>query len=386
VVFAWLRFINVGVWGYDGFVGDLRSRVIHLVDGQERSDARNLRTGILVGDEPVTPVGRFAELFRVAWTDLRRMLLSFTQPGVAVVAVDTIRQRVAGTLALAARVGRANAAIVGRHGHCDLYLHADPTLALRHLVLLAHPITSTKETTYRLLDLRTRTAFSDESGKRLEALTANGPTFVRVGTYVLFLMPTGPDDAGPWPEDPVEAWSCVPERVYVEESEAEPDRWRRWRRGGPMTEAAAPLAAGTGVKDYHSRESVTMVRTSPGPSRASMSGVRDEAMIGTLTLSAGGHRQSMTVGAAAARSGVLVGRYERCDTHGASVLAHHGISRVHVLLVDVDGVLYAIDTGSTNGIFASGGKEEVRVTALASGAELVLGDDLARMEWRAGAA
>jgi hypothetical protein len=364
--------------------------VIHLVDGQERSDARNLRTGIMVGDEPIAPAARFADLFKVAWTDLRRMLLTFTQPGIAVVAVDTIRKRVAGTLALAARVGRANAAIIGRHGHCDLYLHADPTLALRHLVLLAHPISNTNETTYRLLDLRTRTAFADEGGKRLEALTANGPTFVRVGTYALFLLPTGPDDATGWPEDPAQAWSCVPERVYVEESEAEPDRWRRWRRGGPMSDTRAALAAGTGVKDFHSQvranDSVTMVRTSPGPSRASVSGVRDEAMIGTLTLRAGGKQQSMAVGAAAARTGVLVGRYERCDTHGASVLAHHGISRVHVLLVDVDGVLYAIDTGSTNGIFATDGKEEVRVTALASGSELVLGDDLARMEWRAGAA
>jgi hypothetical protein len=367
--------------------------VIHLVDGQERSDARNLRTGILVGDEPITPTGRFAELFRVAWPDLRRMLLTFTQPGVAVVAVDTIRQRVAGTLALAARVGRANAAIIGRHGHCDLYLHADPTLALRHLVLLAHPISSTRETTYRLLDLRTRTAFADEAGKRLEALTANGPTFVRVGTYVLFLLPTGPDDAAGWPEDPTEAWSCVPERVYVEESEAEPDRWRRWRRGGVMSDARS-LAAGTGVKDFQSQQrdsrndSVTMVRTSPGPSRASITGTgaRDEPIAGMLTLRAGGKQQSMAVGATAAKTGVLVGRYERCDTHGASVLAHHGISRVHVLLVDVDGVLHAIDTGSTNGIFTSGGTEEVRVTALASGAELVLGDDLARMEWRAGAA
>ncbi|HTJ44659.1 MAG TPA: FHA domain-containing protein [Kofleriaceae bacterium] len=369
-------------------MGDLRSRVIHLADGQDRADARNLRTGIIVGDEPIVPGGRFAELFRVAWTDLRRMLLSFTQPGIAVVAVDTIRQRVAGTLALAARVGRANAAIIGRHGHCDLYLHADPALALRHLVLVAHPISDTREVTYRLLDLRTRTAFADEAGKRLEALTASGPTFVRVGTYCLFLLPTGPDDAAGWPEEAAEAWKCVPERVYVEESEAEPDRWRR-RKNRMQPATRGPLASGTGVVDPFdkARESVTMVRTSPGPSRATITGVHDEPMIGSIMLTAGGRSETLKVGASAVKTGVLVGRYERCDTHGASVLAHHGISRVHVLVLDIDGALYAIDTGSTNGIYLGRlgrEKEEVRIAALAAGAELVLGDDLARMEWRPG--
>jgi FHA domain len=398
-------------------VGDLRSRVIHLADGQDRADARNLRTGVVVqGEEPMVPAARFAELFRIAWPELRRMLIGFAQPGVAVVAVDSVRRRVAGTLALAAQIGRANAAIIGRHGHCDLYLHADPQLALRHLVLVAHPVTSSApvegapprqfgDVTYRLLDLRTRTAFSDEGGRRLEALTASGPTFVKVGTYALFLLPTGPDEANQWPgeDDADQAWACVPERVYLQEAEAEPDRWRRGRHGNAMVPATpsrgaahastperGALASGTGVLDPWHRESATLVRTSPGPSRASLVSAHDperDPRLGTITLSSSGRREALEVGAAAARTGVLVGRYERCDTHGATVLAHHGISRVHVLVVDVDGVLYAIDTGSTNGIYdpnrvTGDRKSEVRITPLAAGAELVLGDDLARMEWR----
>ncbi len=348
---------------------------------------------MIVGNEVVTPAARFAELFRIAWPDLRRMLLGFAQPGVAVVAVDTVRQRVAGTLALAAQIGRANAAVIGRHGHCDLYLHADPALALRHLVLVAHPVapgSNFRDVTYRLLDLRTRTAFADEAGRRLEALTASGPTFVKVGTYAMFLLPTGPDEGNEWPEDAAQAWACVPERVYLKEAEAEPDRWRRKRSGGAqMTPISrGELAAGTGVVDPWHRESATLVKTSPGPSRASVTGApspvhahaNDGDTRGTITLTAAGRSESLAVGAAAAQTGVLVGRYERCDTHGATVLAHHGISRVHVLIVDVDGVLYAIDTGSTNGIFRD--HAEVRVAPLADGASLVLGDDLARMEWR----
>jgi len=361
-------------------VGDLRSRVIHLVDGQDRAGARNQRTGVLIG-EAAPPPTKFAELFRLAWPDLRRLLLGFAQPGVAIVAVDTVKKRVAGTLGLAAQIGRASAAVVGRHGHADLYLEADPSLALRHLAVIVHPQTAGGEVTYRLLDLRTRTAFSDESGRRLEALTAAGPTFVRVGSYVLYILCTG--ESGPWPEDAADAWQCVPERVYVEEADAEPDRWQRRRKHGAIPAQANGLAAGTGVVDPWEREgsraSITLVKTSPGPSRARLDRVGDGEIWGTLRLRAGGRSEALTVGQSAARTGVLIGRYERCDTHGATVLAHHGISRVHVLVVEIEGALYAIDTGSTNGVYQA--SAEVRVARLAPGTELVLGDDLARLEW-----
>lgn len=353
----------------------MRSRIIHLVDGQDRSDARNLRTSVMVRGDQVAPPVRidFASMFAIAWPDLRRLVLGFGEPGVAVVAVDLIKRRVAGTLALAARIGRANAAIIGRHGQCDLFLHADPTLALRHLVLIAHPQNSSGEVTYRLVDLRTQTAFADESGRRLESLTASGPTFVQVGSYALFLLDTS-DAPTAWPEEPREAWPCVPERVYVEETAAEPDRWKRNRPSG------APLAAGTGVVDVWGRQSVTMVQTQPGPSRAriDLSNEEDPAT-GALRLSSAGRTQLMPVGGAAARAGLLVGRYERCDTRGASVLAHHGISRVHALVIEIEDVMYAIDTGSTNGIYA--GANTVRIAPMGRGAELVLGDALATMEW-----
>lgn len=359
-------------------MGQMRSRIIHLVDGQDRSDARNLRTSVLVrGDTPAVPVRLdYASLFAIAWPDLRRLVLGFGEPGVAVVAVDLVKRRVAGTLALAARVGRANAAIIGRHGQCDLFLHADPTLALRHMVLIAHPHTSSREVTYRLVDLRTQSAFSDESGRRLESLTASGPTFVQVGSYALFFLDTS-DAPTPWPEDPREAWQCVPERVYVEETAAEPDRWKRGRGGAP---SQAGLAAGTGVVDSWGRQSVTLVQTQPGPARARLDlSTDDDPATGALKLSSAGRTQTLSVGRGSARSGLLVGRYERCDTRGASVLAHHGISRVHALVIEIDGVMYAIDTGSTNGIFA--GDATVRIAPMGQGAPLVLGDALATMEW-----
>jgi hypothetical protein len=382
-------------------VGARKTRIVNLDDGQDRREAQNLRTGVVLADES-RPAGSsralpFRELFDSAWSEMRRVVLAFDQPGIAVVAVDSIKKRVAGSMCLAAKDGRANAAIVGRHGQCDLYLHADPALSLRHMVVLVHPIKASGEVGYRVIDLRTRTAFCDEGGRRLEALTAEGPMFLQVGGYALFFLVTG--DEGAWPEDAAQAWQCIPERVYLEEAIAEPDRWRRRRRGMPIpvttSNPALPgaggqsqsgdFAAGTGVGAALAppvvRDSITLVRTQTGPARARVDGPQpsDGPPIGTLRLSAGGKCQAMALGHDAASAGVLLGRYERCDTHGATVFAHHGISRVHLLVVEVEGALYAVDTGSTNGTYQ--GADEVRIVPLASGTELVFGDGLARMEW-----
>jgi hypothetical protein len=101
-----------------------RTRIVELRRGVERGEADNRRTGVMVAD--ALPTLPFARLFPIAWPELRRLLCSFTIPGIVVVAVDAVGKRIAGTLCLAAKVGAANAAIVGRHGHCDLYLEGDP--------------------------------------------------------------------------------------------------------------------------------------------------------------------------------------------------------------------------------------------------------------------
>jgi len=377
-------------------MGARKTRIVFLEDGQDRREAENLRTGVVVSDRE----GRmpFRELFTAAWPEMRRVIVGFDQPGVAVVAVDSVKRRVAGTLCLAAKDDRANAATVGRHGQCDLYLHSDPALSLRHLAIVVHPIHAavkggdapagrmSGEIAFRVLDLRTRTAFKDEQGRRLEAVTAEGPVFLQVGGYALFFLVTG--DEGLWPEDADQAWQCIPERVYLDEAPAEPDRWRR-RRGIPIPvtpDAANPFAAGTGVHDTPPppREAITLVRTQPGPARAQVELRLDdgELPLGTLRLTSGGMTQAMLLGAHAAQTGVLLGRYERCDTHGATVFAHHGISRVHLLIVEIEGRLYAMDTGSTNGTFETGGAAgPLRIVPLGNGSQLIFGDNLARMEW-----
>jgi hypothetical protein len=376
-----------------------RTRIVELRRGVERGEADNRRTGIMVAD--ALPAPPFARLFPIAWEEMRRLLCSFTVPGVVVVAVDTVNKKVAGTLCLAAKVDQGNAAVIGRHGHCDLYLEGDPALSLRHLALVVAPLAagaSRPAVGFRVLDLRTRSAFLDEQGRRLESVTAEGPTFLAVGSHALFFIVSGEDPT--WPESATDAWKCIPERVYLDELEAEPDRWRRRRRYGQdhveePTDGAGNLAEGTGVHDPELgvAESVpppggdpariTLVRTQPGPSRAQVSLLADdERELGQLVVTSRGKTQKIAVGERAASGGILLGRYERCDTHGATVVSHHGISRVHLLIVTIGKDVYAIDTGSTNGTYRDGSDAEVRVTRLDEAQELILGEDLARVKWK----
>lgn len=355
----------------------------------------------MVGGEAL-PTLPFARLFPVAWEELRRLLCSFTVPGVVVVAVDAIQRRVAGSLCLAAKVGQANAAIVGRHGHCDLYLEGDPALSLRHLAIVVSPLSAgarEPEVGFRVLDLRTRGAFVDEQGRRLESVTAEGPTFLAAGGHALFIIESGEETV--WPESAAEAWKCIPERVYLDERDAEPDRWRRRRKlahpepargfDEPTDGGNSEFAAGTGVVDpapvrkppVSDPARITLVRTQPGPARARVSLIgEDDQEIGSLTVSSDGKSQRIAIGERAADSGILLGRYERCDTHGASVVSHHGISRVHLLLLTVGGEVYAIDTGSTNGTFRVGADAEIRIARLDEHTELILGEDLVRVKWK----
>jgi hypothetical protein len=249
----------------------------------------------------------------------------------------------------------------------DLYLDSDPSLSLRHLVVILHPLAAGEpDARYRLVDLRTAGAFMDENGRRLESLEAEGPVFIGCGRYGIFFLPTG--DELPWPDDPEEGWECIPDRVYLEDTIAEPDRWHRRRH---------KARAG---KDGR-KKGRTMVQTFRGPMRARRRLLADgEAPLGELEITSREGANTIIIGPAATDEGILLGRYERCDTEGLPVLSHGSISRVHFLMIRIAGQLYAVDAASTNGVFVDG--EEVRVQAMSFGQRLMLGSELAHLHWR----
>jgi hypothetical protein len=349
-----------------------KTRVVRLRTGKFREDAVNAVTQVFDPERSLAGVS-FEELFRRNYDAIRSICEGFEQPGLALIAVDSTG--VTASACMAAKPDRINVAVVGRHGMADLYLEGDATLSLRHLAVILHPRPASDDIRFRILDLRTALAFVDENGRRLEALEAEGPVFIRCGAYPVFFLPTG--DEIPWPDEPGAGWECIPERIYFDEELAEPDRWERrrlrarWQGADerPRRPRRAGRPAGT-----------TRVQTFRGPVLAHRRLVaEEEEPMGELRIHSDAGTTGIAIGARAAREGVLFGRYDRCDNEGVPVLTHISISRVHVLVLEIAGQLYAIDTASTNGVFADG--EEVRLVPLEYDQRLVLGDNLASVRW-----
>jgi len=301
------------------------------------------------------------DMFLDAYIQFADLCREVDEPGLALLAVDETTGRAAGLVRLRARPGRHVAAIIGRHDQCDLFLDRHASLALRHVVVLLDPVTSYKrgETTvrYRLMDLRTETAFMDEHGKAMRGLRAEGPAIMRIANHAIFVLPLG--DATDWPQSAVDAWSMLPERVYFDELQYVPDG----------TQTITP-------RNTDTRRS--MIYRTQGPRDTGMSLVESGDTAGHLTIIGVTRTGVLSIGEQALRDGVLMGRYARCD--GAALLEDASLSRVHAMLVSVDDKLLVIDTASRNGTWETG-QASSRVIVVNSGTEINLGKHT-RIRWR----
>jgi pSer/pThr/pTyr-binding forkhead associated (FHA) protein len=273
-----------------------------------------------------------------------------------------------GSAAVAAKPGVANVVTIGRHGHADIFLDEDPGLSLRQGAIVVYPRAEGAAVRFRILDLKSARPFEDEQGKPLEALEAEGPVLLRAGAYALFVLPqaaASPAPAGP----PERAWDEMPDRVYLEEAVRAAGRGEAGLRFSPPHASRAALdAAGT------------LVVPLPGPIFEHERLQRDcETPRGRLVVRCEGREMTLVLGQTAVTRGVILGRYERCDGSGARILSHPGISRVHALVIEIAGQLYAIDTGSTNGLWVR--NEPVRMAKLAPGLAVGLAGGIATLEW-----
>jgi hypothetical protein len=267
---------------------------------------------------------------------------------------------------LRARFDRYVASIIGRHDHCDLFLPANADLALRHLIVVLEPVRSwsrgNTNVGYRIYDLRTEQGFSDEHDRPLRGMRADGPAVVRCAGHTLVMLPLG--DPSDWPERGADAWSMLPERVYFDELEHSP-------RGSLQAIEHRPRA--------RSERSVVMRTT--GTRDTGMGLVDNGDLAGTLELYGRDRHGVVSVGAAALKDGVLLGRYARCDGH--MLLEDPKLSRVHALLVQVDDALLCIDTASRNGTRVTG-MPDARVIEVDERMELQLGTrTMASWRWAA---
>ncbi|GMR24694.1 MAG: hypothetical protein BMS9Abin37_3278 [Acidobacteriota bacterium] len=281
---------------------------------------------------PAPPHHAAGELFFEYYDSIRDWLHDRKQLGLAVVALDEHGVQAKGYLR--AHENRVNTAIVGRHEKADIFLGDDPALSLRHLAVIVSPSSPRKPLSFRVVDLRTPSGFTDQHGTHLRSCEADGPFFIRCGRYSLLFAPGSRDGSG-WPDEPEDVWASLRHRDAAALSLPHP----------------ATLEDGL-LSD-------------------------DEEPLGELVIASEEGVGTMPVGRRAARSGILLGRSDRCD--GDALLSNPHISRVHVLIVEIAGSLYAIDTASKNGVWGHGAEE--RAQLLESGATFSL-CGLARVEWR----
>jgi hypothetical protein len=314
-----------------------------------------------------SPAGSFEEIFRQYYPAFRKLLNDHREPGLALVVASG--EGLEASAWLAAKEDDVNAWIIGRHSSAEVFLPSEPALSLRHLAVILYRREDERPARFRVLDLRTAIAFADEQGNRLEAVEAQGPLLIRCASFAIFLVPTVRSE-DPWPEDPDVAWMRIPERVYLERESADPARWLV-PAGGARQVVPQVLQAG------HS--GTTLVDSFPGPVFGAWVLEGSGPARGELVVHSASGRVSLPVSVSAARQGVLLGRYERCDTAGLPVLSSDKLSRVHLLVIEIEGVLYALDTASTNGSWLPAGP--LRATRVEPGRKIMLARD-ASVEWR----
>ncbi len=350
-----------------------RLRFVQLDAGQRRDAGFDVRT-CCAPPVAVRAGVPYEALFMAHYAEIRRFCRDMGGAGVAAIAVHVPSCRLAGRLWLSARAGRPTAAIIGRHRFADLLLRDDEEMSLRHLALILHPVRSWArgDCRFTVLDLRTQRAFRDEAGRMLEGVRCEGPALLACGDYALFFLQTG--DRSDYPPLSADAWAMMPRRVYLDERGAEPDRWARRR-----------LRHGRAPQPHWEGEAYTSVTAIRGAVRAEDGLVLEgEAPIGALRILTGAGVRCVEVGPAAAGRGIVLGRYARCDS--SELFSDAAVSRTHLLLIRVDGTLYAVDTASTFGSYVRRGERLHPIRELALPAEgeveLALVDGRARVRWQ----
>jgi hypothetical protein len=251
--------------------------------------------------------------------------------GVLVLAFDESTTAI-GQAWLKASLDKTRAAIIGRHSMCSLAMPQHyQEISLRHLAVLIRAIDH-EQVRVRIFDLNTPTGFRDEEGRVLQAVVTEGPTFLQLGRVLLMILVT--DESSPIPDDPEDAYACIPPRVFMEE-----------RPGTAGYKERRPSGAG-GISP-----GATMIRSKPGLLVAAGELLQsDEMEVGTLVVRSGGGAVRRPVGASTLERGILIGRYARCDV-GATFDEDSRLSRVHFLVTREAGEVIGVDTASTNGSF-----------------------------------
>lgn len=240
------------------------------------------------------------------------------------------------------------AGTLGRHGNVDLHVPHEAGLSLRHCLFLVRR--EGEGVLAHVVDLSSSAGLRLEDQTLVSAVAACGPFFLHVPGAIVACFPTG----GPlaWDPDAMPAFESLAPRRILKRLEA---------RDSP--------SPSRGPVRVVSREATVTVVAGPVQIDAGTLLEPGEVPAGELLLASREGRERLRVGLSALDRGVVVGRYDRCA--GGAALSHHGISRVHALLIRRDERLFLADAGSTNGTWL--GDREIKCARLEERASYELG-------------
>jgi hypothetical protein len=212
------------------------------------------------------------------------------------------------------------AAVLGRHDAIDFALPLDDSLSLRHVLFVVREVEG--EVHFWALDLESSNGMHPDGEAPARLLFSHGPTLLQLGAFTLFCLPSG-----------------------------EPLPWKYGTPGWPF--------AGHRARRQERATAPTLT-------------------VGEVELKAEDEQSITPIQMRHLERGVLVGRDERCTL--TSSLG--SVSRVHAVLLELDGEPYLVDTGSTNGTWVNG--REIALSPLTDGVEFDLGSEL-KLRWRVAA-
>jgi hypothetical protein len=235
--------------------------------------------------------------------------------------------------------------IIGRHRCCDIVLEEDEHISLRHL--MAIPIqTETGALGLRLMDLRASLEFYFNDNQPRRNALLSGPVGMRLGAYVLGVLPFSASGE-------LSAPDRLPEPHFLNDT----DEQTVFPRSFAQKMVIVHKTQGKVVDEL---EPISSVSFFPNPILLA----EIQASKGDVQLVAHYKEEGavMPLMDAELRTGILVGRSERCQGGKLHALMNHHVSRVHALLIRIGKSDWLFDTGSTNGIFS--GKTKIRAMKL----------------------
>lgn len=238
--------------------------------------------------------------------------------------------------------------VIGRHTRCDLILREDEAVSLRHALVRLYLRPSDLVPVFKVLDLMTPTALCTVDGQRTTGLIGAGHCMLTMGDYHVYLIYNN-DDA--LPTDADQAWEAFQPAQPPQLKEnafrtfddlVTPDQVKpRLKRVMNSLENLSGHTFSGNTAVFRIMGPQVVEDHSPGPS-----GTRAFLLVKSLEADLD---LRIAVKETQLQRGILIGRYGRCEIGGDGLDLPKSVSRVHLILIEDEGVCWAIDAASTHG-------------------------------------